>query len=161
VNIVDFANANSDLITAGVSAEQVDTPGERFVTDGSIGATTSNTPCLVFVPEPSRWLMIATGVAFLAAVGASVAEGRLNRRRFPLAPPDDSSRRRLEAARGAELAAIVLHRDWPSVPSKQRVWRHQGVWGGPRATTMPAPRSRDCSRFRLAAAWHSRWSKIE
>jgi cysteine-rich repeat protein len=68
-NVVDFVNTNSDLITLGVTAEQVDTPSERLVTDGSIGAFVSNTPGLVFVPEPSQWLMLATGVAFLAAVG--------------------------------------------------------------------------------------------
>jgi cysteine-rich repeat protein len=68
-NLVDFVNTNAGLLALGISAEQVDASGERLVTDGSLGTATSNTPGLTFVPEPSGWLMLATGFGFLAAVG--------------------------------------------------------------------------------------------
>jgi cysteine-rich repeat protein len=67
-NIVDFANSADALISRGVTAEQIGTPGERFATDGSLGEIMSDTPGLP-CPEPSQSLVLLTGISVLGLAG--------------------------------------------------------------------------------------------
>jgi cysteine-rich repeat protein len=69
-NVTDVINANATLISLGVSSEQVGSPADRVASDGEFTSATSNTPGLTIeLPEPSRWLMLAAGVGFLATAG--------------------------------------------------------------------------------------------